>query len=145
MNTLENMEAYLDKAYDPEKLRNELSDTNALFYFLYQDHQLAGYLKLNEAPAQTEIHDDASLEVERIYVSKTFQGQGLGHYLMDTAIAAAIRRKKQYVWLGVWEKNEKALHFYKQHGFYRIGAHTFVVGDDEQTDFLMRKDLEEQP
>ena len=116
--------------------------SNAAFYFLYWDGKLAGYLKLNEASAQTDLHDEQSLEIERIYVSKEFQGEGLGRYLMDQAISIAIQRKKKYVWLGVWEKNEKALRFYRRNGFYQIGTHSFVMCDDEQTDYIMRKDLE---
>lgn len=141
-NTPENMTAYLDEAFAPEKIRAELSDTNAAFYFLDWDGKLAGYLKLNEAPAQTDLHDEQSLEIERIYVSKEFQGEGLGCYLMDQTISIAIQRKKKYVWLGVWEKNERALRFYRRNGFYQIGTHSFVMGDDEQTDYIMRKDLE---
>ena len=99
------------KAFAAEKIRAELSDENSVFYFLYRGGKLAGYLKLNEAPAQTDIHDEQSLEIERIYVSKEFQGEGLGRCLMEKAISTAIRRRKNYVWLGVWEKNEKALRF----------------------------------
>lgn len=145
VNTPENMEAYLDKAYAPEKLRAELSDINSIFYFLYLDEKLAGYLKLNEAPAQTEFHDQEALEIERIYVSQAFQGEGFGRCLMNKAIDTAKEREKKYIWLGVWEKNAKALRFYKKSGFSPIGTHSFMVGDDEQTDILMRKDLEEKP
>ena len=142
MNTQENMAAYMDKAFSPEKIRSELSEVNSAFYFLYRDKRLAGYLKLNEAPAQTDIHDEQALEIERIYVSKPFQGEGLGRYMMDKAIRIAIQRKKRYVWLGVWEKNEKALRFYNRNGFYQTGAHLFVMGDEAQTDYIMRRDLE---
>ena len=100
-----------------------------------------GYLKLNEAPAQTDVQDIQSLEIERIYVTKEFQGKRLGGYLMEQAVKVAVQRKKAYVWLGVWEMNERAIHFYKKNGFYRIGTHTFVMGEDEQTDYIMRKDL----
>jgi diamine N-acetyltransferase len=141
MNAPEDMEAYLNKAFEIEKLRAELLDVNSSFYFLYSDEKLAGYLKLNEAFAQTDIHDSKSLEIERIYVSKEFQGEGLGGYLMDRAINIANLRKKLYVWLGVWEKNEKALCFYKKNGFYYIGKHSFFMGEDEQTDYIMRKNL----
>ena len=143
MNTPENMTAYLEAAFAPEKIRAELSDANAAFYFLYWDGKLAGYLKLNEAPAQTDLHDEQALEIERIYVSKDFQGKGLGRCLMDKAIGTAIQRQKKYVWLGVWERNEKALRFYRRNGFYQVGTHLFVMGNDEQTDFILRKDLEE--
>lgn len=141
MNTPSNMEAYLNQAFDIDKLRKELSNDNSFFYFLYTDEELAGYLKLNECGAQTDIHDPQSLEIERIYVAKEFQGKGLGSILMDKAIDVATARKKTYVWLGVWEKNDKAVLFYKKNGFYVTGKHSFFMGGDEQTDFIMRKDL----
>ncbi len=141
-NTPENMEAYINRGFDREKLCEELKDLNSDFFFLNADEQIAGYMKINEAPSQTEINDESSLEVERIYLSAEYQGKGLGQYLMQQAINIAQNRGKRYIWLGVWEKNEKALRFYKKNGFYKIGAHSFVMGDDDQTDFLMRKDLE---
>lgn len=106
VNAPDDMETYLDRAFEAEKLRTELLNPHSAFYFLYSDGELAGYLKINEAPAQTDIHDIKSLEIERIYVSKEFQGKGLGGKLMDKAIRIAALRKKAYVWLGVWEKNE---------------------------------------
>ncbi|WP_124066444.1 GNAT family N-acetyltransferase [Clostridium sp. E02] len=140
-NTPSNMKAYLDKSFDIERLRVELLNGNSMFYFLYSDGELSGYLKLNEAPAQTDINDGRSLEIERIYIAKEFQGKGLGTELMDRAIDLANMRKKLYVWLGVWEENEKAVLFYKKNGFYQIGSHSFFMGDDEQTDYIMRKNL----
>ena len=141
LNTPENMSAYLEDAFNVERLTKEMIDPNSEFCFLYKNEQLAGYLKLNEAPSQTDINDSESLEIERIYVSSEFQGAGLGGYLMEQAVKKAIERNKKYVWLGVWEKNEKAIRFYKKNGFYEIGTHTFVMGDDVQTDYVMRKDL----
>lgn len=141
LNTAEDMAAYLEDAFNVEGLTQEFNDPNSSFYFLYADGRLAGYLKLNEAPSQTDINDAESLEIERIYVSSEFQGAGLGRYLMEQAIAIANERNKKYVWLGVWEKNEKAIRFYKKNGFYEIGTHKFVMGEDVQTDYIMRKDL----
>ena len=141
LNTPDNMKAYLDKAFEINKLRHELDDHNSSFYFLYFNDILAGYLKLNEAPTQTDINDSESLEIERIYVSSDFQGAGLGRCLIEQAISFAIERGKKYVWLGVWEKNEKAIRFYKKNGFYQIGTHGFTMGKDVQTDYIMRKDL----
>jgi len=141
MNTEANMKAYLDEAYHLDKLKKELENEASAFYFLYQDEKLAGYLKLNESDAQTEIHDPASLEIERIYVQSGFQRAGVGCRLMNYAIEVARKKKKTYLWLGVWEKNQKALKFYKKNGFYPIGLHTFVMGDEAQRDYLLRKDL----
>ena len=141
MNTPEDMENYLATSFDEAKFRRELSDSNTEFFFVYSGEELAGYMKLNEAPSQSDVNDKASLEIERIYVLSKYQGEGLGALLMDKAISTARERDKEYIWLGVWEKNEKALVFYKKHGFHKIGEHSFVIGSDIQTDHLMRLDL----
>ena len=141
MNTKEDMEAYLAEAFNKEKLSSQLCDAYSNIYFLYCDSQLAGYLKLNEAPSQTDINDVDSLEIERIYVAQEYQGKGLGQYLMDRAVSFAKKCNKKYVWLSVWQKNEKAIRFYRKNGFCETGTHSFVVGDDVQTDYIMRKDL----
>ena len=141
-NTPAALQAHLDRAYALEKLRAELSNPYSQFWFLYEKGSLAGYLKLNEAPAQTELHDPVSLEIERIYVARAFQGHGLGGMLMARAIETAQARGKRYIWLGVWEKNKKARSFYQKHGFRKIGSHPFSVGDAVQTDDIMRKDLQ---
>jgi ribosomal protein S18 acetylase RimI-like enzyme len=141
LNTPENMDAYLQEAYNLPKLRRELEDGNQEFYFSYADGVLAGYLKVNEAPSQAEFNDPKALEIERIYVLKSFYGTGVGQFLMDAALEMARTRGKEYTFLGVWEYNLRARRFYEKNGFYRFGAHTFVMGDDPQTDFLLRKDL----
>ena len=141
MNDEANMNAYLQTAFDREKLRDELTHASSSFYFIYLDGELAGYLKLNTDDAQTDLHDPNSLEVERIYVLKNFQGRGIGSLLMGKAIEVAREHNKSFIWLGVWERNEAALRFYRKNGFYQIGKHLFIVGDDPQTDLVMRKDL----
>ena len=141
MNTPSNLKTYLEQSYNINKLSCELSNADSLFYFLYADGELAGYIKLNEAPSQTDINDMRSLEIERIYVAKEYQGEGLGIILMNKALDIAITRQKSYVWLGVWEKNDRAILFYKKNGFYKVGTHSFFVGEEEQTDLIMRRDL----
>jgi ribosomal protein S18 acetylase RimI-like enzyme len=141
LNTSSNMQAYLEQAFDVERLRDALAGSNSTFYFLYADDRLSGYLKLNEFEAQTDLFDPQALEIERIYIIKKFQGKGLGGVLLEKAIETAKLRKKKYIWLGVWEKNHKALEFYRRNGFYEVGKHSFWMGDEEQTDYIMRKDL----
>jgi len=140
-NTPANMDAYISAAYSPDKLRAELLNPDSDFYFLYAGGALAGYIKLNDCPAQTDVHDPDALEIERLYMHRNFQGLGLGSALMQKALDVARARGKKYVWLGVWEGNNKARAFYHKHGFYPFGSHPFVMGDDRQTDLLMRKDL----
>ena len=102
------MKAYLEKAFNTDQLRSELSNPESFFYFVKEEDKTLGYLKLNTKTAQTDQVLDSSLEIERIYLTQEAQGKGIGKLLMDFSIAEAKRRNLLCLWLGVWEKNEKA-------------------------------------
>lgn len=135
------MDAYLTEAYEPKKLQRELANPNSSFYFVKVDQETAGYLKVNINDAQTEKMGTDNLEVERIYIRPAFKHQGLGTRLIQEAEKLTRENHKAKIWLGVWEHNEPAKHFYAKFGFKRIGQHSFFMGDDEQTDYLMQKVL----
>jgi len=140
-NTPENMQAYLKNAYTLDKLQKEMLQDNSTFFFIFYNDQLAGYMKVNTDDAQTEQAGEDALEIERIYIRSGFQRKGLGNYLIDKAIEIAKEKEKEKVWLGVWEHNEPALLFYRKNGFVQTGSHSFFMGDDEQTDYIMTKTL----
>lgn len=140
-NSKETMRTYLAEAFSREKMLEELQNAGSRFYFLYADGKLAGYIKLNEAPAQTDINDEESLEIERIYVHKDFQGAGLGRVLMEYALQQTKAMGKSYAWLGVWEENPAAIGFYQRLGFRKVGEHHFRMGEELQKDWVMRHDL----
>ncbi|MGG3281017.1 GNAT family N-acetyltransferase [Paenibacillus solani] len=140
-NSPENMKAYLDKAFNLNQLEKELCNISSAFYFISSDEEIAGYLKVNINNAQSENMGNDSLEIERIYIRNKFQKLGLGKYLLNKAIEIAIERNKKSIWLGVWERNENAIAFYKKMGFVQTGAHSFYMGDEEQVDFIMTKTL----
>ncbi|AST91215.1 MULTISPECIES: GNAT family N-acetyltransferase [Sutcliffiella] len=140
-NSPENMKAYLEIAFNLEQLGNELSNPFSKFFFAYVNGEVAGYLKVNTNDAQSEEMGTDSLEIERIYIMSEFQKHGLGKLLYNKAIEIALEHNKEKVWLGVWEKNENAIAFYEKMGFVQTGAHAFIMGDEEQTDFIMTKVL----
>ncbi|MFC4798365.1 GNAT family N-acetyltransferase [Neobacillus sp. GCM10023253] len=140
-NSPENMIAYLERAFNLNQLKIELSNLSSQFFFIYFNNDVAGYLKVNINDAQSEEMGEESLEVERIYIKKEFQKHGLGKDLLNKALEIAMERNKKKIWLGVWEKNENAIAFYKKMGFVQTGAHSFYMGDEEQTDFIMAKTL----
>jgi ribosomal protein S18 acetylase RimI-like enzyme len=105
------------------------------------DQKEIGYLKVNEGAAQTELKNLQALEIERIYVKKEFQDKKVGQLLFEKALELAKLQGAPYIWLGVWEKNLKAIRFYKRNGFVEFDKHIFKVGTDEQTDLLMKIDL----
>jgi ribosomal protein S18 acetylase RimI-like enzyme len=141
-NSLENMNAYLEKAFNLKQLEKELSNISSQFLFVYFNNEVAGYLKVNNNDAQLEEMGDESLEIERVYIKSKFQKHGLGKYLLNKAIEIALECNKKKIWLGVWEKNENAIAFYQKMGFVQTGAHAFYMGDEKQTDFIMTKELE---
>ena len=140
-NSAENMAKYLEEAYSYEKLNAELNDPNSIFYFAMMDQNVIGYLKLNFGASQTELKDNNALEIERIYVLKEFHGKKVGQLLFDKAIKTAKEHHVSYVWLGVWEENKRALQFYTKNGFVEFYQHIFVLGDEAQTDIMMKLEL----
>jgi ribosomal protein S18 acetylase RimI-like enzyme len=140
-NSPENMKAYLERALNLKQLEKELTNISSQFFFVYFKNEVAGYLKVNINDAQSEEMGDESLEIERIYIRSKFQKHGLGKYLLNKALEIAIECNKKKVWLGVWEKNENALTFYKKMGFVQSGTHSFYMGDEEQVDFIMTKTI----
>ena len=141
MNTSENMSEYLEKNLSCEKLAGEINNEDSEFYFALHSDAVVGYLKLNFGPAQTEPVKDHALEIERIYVLKTFHGSGIGQLLYQKAVQVAKDKSVDYIWLGVWEKNLRAIQFYNKNGFIEFGKHVFKLGSDEQTDIIMKLDL----
>ncbi|OYQ67692.1 GNAT family N-acetyltransferase [Aerococcus sp. 1KP-2016] len=144
-NTPEDLAVYLETNYDQAKLSNELTNENSAFYFVKNSAtaEIVAYLKLNWEDAQTEVFDEATLEIERIYVRPTFKRRGIGQLLMTHAIETAKSKGLTHVWLGVWEKNANAMKFYQKNGFKRRGEHVFMVGDDRQVDYILMKEIAE--
>lgn len=137
-NAPDDLAAYVERAFGMEQVCTELGTRGSQFFFAEFEDQIAGYLKVNTHDAQTEKIDGETLEIERIYVDLEQQGKGVGKALLDYSLEEARRRKCDAVWLGVWEDNTKALTFYERQGFVPFGNHNFVLGNDVQTDILMR-------
>ena len=138
VNTEEDMQKYLNENLNEEKLKSELENQNSEFYFAENNGEILGYLKLNFKDAQTEKVEENHFEIERIYVLKAFLGQKIGQILFDKVIEIGREKNLEYVWLGVWEENHRAIKFYEKNGFKVFGKHKFVLGEDVQTDLLMK-------
>lgn len=140
-NAAENMAQYLANGFSLEKLTTELTNPDSTFYLALDNNNVIGYLKINFGLSQTELKDSKALEIERIYVLKAYQGKKIGQLLYDKALQVATEKKVEYVWLGVWEKNVRALHFYTKNGFVEFDKHLFKLGNDVQTDLMMKLQL----
>jgi ribosomal protein S18 acetylase RimI-like enzyme len=143
-NTPENLSRYVEAGFSPEKLGRELNDKGSEFYFALLDKTVIGYLKVNFGHSQTELKAEHGLEIERIYVLKEFHGKDVGQRLYEKALEISGRIRADYIWLGVWEKNPRAIRFYEKNGFVAFDKHMFRVGDDDQTDIMMKLRLKRQ-
>lgn len=137
----ENMRLYLENNFSKEQLTKEVENDYSEFYFARIENEVVGYLKINYSAAQTELKDDQALEVERVYVRNNYHGKGVGQQLLDYAIQLAKQKNMQSVWLGVWENNQRAISFYKKNGFITFDTHVFMLGEEAQTDYMMRLNL----
>lgn len=142
-NSEENMTDYLESKFSTDQLKVELSNKESAFYFAILKNNVIGYLKINYGQSQTEMNDQNSLEIERIYVLSEFHRKKVGQLLYEEALQIAKKMKVDYVWLGVWENNSKAIRFYEKNGFVVFDKHIFKLGDDEQTDLMMKLQLDE--
>ena len=141
VNDPANMEAYSATAFTLQKMLEEISNPGSEFYFGLLFNRVIGYLKVNFDEAQTELRANDAMEVERIYLAGEHHGKRFGNQLLTFAEEIAKDRKLKYVWLGVWEHNHKAINFYTRNGYSVFSSHEFLLGDDRQTDLLMKKQV----
>jgi diamine N-acetyltransferase len=140
-NTEADMAQYLAENFNEGKILAELNNPESGFYIAWEGENPIGYLKVNHGNAQTELQGENSLEIERIYVKRDYHGKQAGQLLYEKALEIAANKNKEFIWLGVWEENVKAIRFYVKNGFFAFDKHIFKMGNDEQTDIMMKKTL----
>ena len=137
-HTEEDMENYIKENLSYEKLEEEIKNINSKFYLVFNNEEVVAYMKVNFDGAQTEEGYDNTLEVQRIYVLQEYKNKAIGKMLMKKAMEISKKNNLSYIWLGVWEHNINAIKFYEKHGFIKFDEHVFILGEDEQTDYLMK-------
>ena len=134
-NTAEDMDKFMTEQFSRQKLMDEVEAEGNIFLLAYSNEEVAGYARLCESP---DLIDKKAIEIARIYAVQDSIGKGVGSALMQHCIGIAKERGKQVIWLGVWEKNQRAIDFYIKWGFEKFGEHPFMLGNDAQTDWLMK-------
>ena len=138
-NTPEDMAAYLAVSFSLEKLTAELTDPLSIFFIAEVDGHAAGYAKLHSGKALDGVEGQKTIELVRLYVSRKWLGRGVGQALMRRCMDEARGKGFQTIWLGVWERNSRALAFYRKWNFREVGEHVFQLGSDPQRDILMQR------
>jgi ribosomal protein S18 acetylase RimI-like enzyme len=149
-NAPEDMARYLEDAFTPQRQATEIVDrAGAVLLAEHIDEQhgapeLVGYAHVVKGPVPDAVRGPDPLELKRLYVARTWHGQGVAQALMEAAIEAARSHGAQTLWLGVWERNPRALAFYAKYGFERVGEHTFTLGEDAQTDWVLARPISDE-
>jgi len=133
-NTAADMEKFMAEQFTHVALMAEVGAPGNIFLLAHYNNELAGYARLRES-------DVDAIEIARLYAATAFIGKGVGKALMQACMAQAHALGKKSIWLGVWEKNDRAIRFYTAWGFEKVGAHDFVLGTDVQRDWIMEKTL----
>lgn len=131
---------FSQERYPPEKTLAELREENSFFYLAEgEDSRAVGYLRMRLHPAPPCVKGPLPIELSRIYLRRGAQGLGLGARLFETALSCARQRGRQTLWLPVWEKNEKALGFYRKLGFTHAGEQEFRFFSERQRDLVLER------
>lgn len=136
-NTPEDMALHIAQAFGPAQQGRELVDPDLITLIVEVGTELAGYAQLRRKRPPACVDGEEPIELWRFYVDKGWHGQGIAQALMARVDTEAARAGARTLWLGVWERNDRALAYYRKSGFVDVGSHTFVVGGDAQTDRVM--------
>ena len=138
-NTPEDFAAYMAASFSEAIQRAELEDANTTVFLAERDGEAVGYIMVREGRTPSCVAVDDALEIARLYARKATLGTGVGATLMQRALLEAAGRGKDAVWLGVWERNARAIAFYARWGFSDVGSQSFQLGTDRQTDRIMAR------
>jgi GNAT superfamily N-acetyltransferase len=144
-NTPANLAAHLRNSFSPEIQHRELSQADTIFLIAEADGQPVGYAQLLFNSREQDMEASNPMEIRRIYVLQESVGRGVGSKLMSASLDEARQHACDIAWLGVWEKNQRAIDFYRRWGFREAGSHIFLLGDDPQTDLIMVLELTDRP
>lgn len=140
-NTKEDMDKFMNETFTKKALMKEVDTAGNYFLLAYDGETPVGYVRMREGEIRPEFEGKSSVEIARIYALASSIGKGVGSALIKKCIEIAGEMKKEIVWLGVWEKNQRAIEFYGKWGFEKFGTHVFLLGNDPQADWLMKKEL----
>ena len=140
-NRPEDMAVHIAHAYGASQQQRELVDPNIATLLVEIDGELAGYAQLRSGVAPECVTGEAPVELWRFYIAQPWHGRGVAQALMRRVESEAYRRGGRTLWLGVWERNDRAKAFYHKNGFMDVGSHVFMVGTDAQTDRILIRPL----
>lgn len=136
-NRPEDMHAHLQSAYGIAQQTRELEDPAVTTLLVDAGEALVGYAQIRRKAPPACVIVEHAIELHRFYVDRPAHGRGIAQRLMAAAQDAARAFAGSHLWLSVWERNARALAFYRKAGFVDVGSADFFVGRDRQSDRVM--------
>jgi ribosomal protein S18 acetylase RimI-like enzyme len=140
-NTPENMKAFFTESYSLSKLQDEYYEPLSVLYLACDGEKVVGFLRLRVNDEVKNVLGENTIELQRLYIDTAYHRKQIARHLMENALTYARENRYDWIWLGVWERNFNAQHFYAKWGFEKFGEHVFQMGDDPQIDWLLKKKL----
>lgn len=139
VNTPEDMALHCRTSYGEALQAREIDDPRMLTLIAEDEGNAMGFAQLRWGEAPGCVVARAPGEILRLYVAREYHGKGVAHELMRACVQQLAEHQSDVVWLGVWERNPRAIAFYKKFGFTEVGEHGFRVGSDLQRDVVMAR------
>ncbi len=140
-NSKVNMDIFMNIQFAKRRLILEAGMPENVFLLAYRDDEIAGYAKLRDTKHPKTLGTINAIEIARLYVMAPLIGKGVGKLLMEKSLEIAKEKDKDTLWLGVWKENKKAIDFYTYWGFSIFDECDFILGNELQKDWLMKKRL----
>ncbi|HJU67518.1 MAG TPA: GNAT family N-acetyltransferase [Gemmatimonadaceae bacterium] len=140
-NTAEDMAIHVAKSFGPDMQRREIRDPRMITLLAELGARTAGFAQIYQGPPAACVTGEAPVEIRRFYVDRPFHGKGIAQAMMHAVEQIARDLGGRTLWLGVWERNPRAIAFYSKCGFVDVGEHAFIFGTEEQTDRVMARAL----
>lgn len=136
---MEEMQPYLKQALSTKAVAEELADPEVHYYFVHADADLAGFIMLRPRYSSDLLDGAPAAYINRFYLRARYWGSGLALQMMEFCETFAQAAGAQWLWLQVWEQNDRAIAFYQKCGFEIFGIADFHMGDVVHRDPVMRK------
>ena len=140
-NTKADMALYTSQHYSNAKIADEMKQPDVRYFLACYNDTPCGFAKMRNTGHPELLLNTRNIEIERIYVLQRFQKLNIGRTLIGHCLEAAKQSDFEVIWLGVWQQNSKAIAFYEKNGLEKFGTHSFLLGEELQTDWLIKRKL----
>lgn len=136
-NDPDDLRAHLDNSYGLAQQTAELADPLVFTILARLDGELVAYAQVRRNTPPLCVTHAAPIELHRFYVDQRAHGSGLASRLMQAVHQAVLEFQGRHIWLSVWERNPRAIAFYKKEKYADVGSTFYMVGPDKQLDRVL--------